>query len=156
MLCPEAGPGHPISPPLTILSSSFHIFIRALLQFFQHSYPWPSFWSLSDHPSLQYFSHQSIPPAARCQSNASSSLPPYSPVSFSLRHHIHQSPFSPTIFNISSFVFLCVQLTFSIRLHNHISNASSFLYSSFLNVHVSEAYSAILHTQVFIIFFFIL
>src|SRR6476619_7826097 len=60
---------------------------------------------------------------------------------------------SSTLCKTSSFVTLSVQLIFSILLHNHISNASSLLISSFLSVQVSAPYNNVVHINVFTIFF---
>src|ERR1700733_10865595 len=62
--------------------------------------------------------------------------------------------FSSAICNTSSFVLCSVQLTFSIFLHTHISNASSLLISSFLIVQVSAPYVTTLHTMTLMILFF--
>src|SRR5580698_1453998 len=61
---------------------------------------------------------------------------------------------SPIEDSISSFVFLSLQLTFSILLHNHISKAFSLSVTSFFIVHVSQPYSATGHTNVLTILFF--
>ena len=62
--------------------------------------------------------------------------------------------FSPTLFKISSLFIWSCHLIHSIFLHNHISNASSFLTLFCFNVHVSHAYNVTLHTVVLTILFF--
>src|ERR1043165_983477 len=61
---------------------------------------------------------------------------------------------SSTRFRTSWFVTLSLQLIFSIRLHVHISNASTFFLSALFIVQHSAAYVATVHISVFIIFFF--
>src|SRR5215831_6310045 len=73
------------------------------------------------------------------------------PIQFFLRSNIvsHSFLLCSTILSTSSLVFLSVQLTLAILLHNHISNASNLLFSSFLTVHVSLPYNCPGHTRVF-------
>src|SRR6218665_1187401 len=68
--------------------------------------------------------------------------------------HIHKTSFFLYHFSTSSFVFMSLQLMFSIFLHTHISKACSLRIFSFLYVHVSAAYSATLHIIALMILFF--
>ena len=66
----------------------------------------------------------------------------------------NSSLFSSTIINTSSFVSHSTQLTFSILLQIHISNASILLISSVFNDHVSYPCKRTLQATVLIIFLF--
>src|SRR2546426_12693867 len=75
------------------------------------------------------------------------------PILFSLHNRLHY--FSTFFYALKHLLFVIIssQLTFSNLLHSHISKASKRLISSFLKVHVSAAYKAMLQTIVFIILF---
>src|SRR5580692_4338067 len=61
VLCLSAGPWHPCSPLISILSPSFHCRVTPFLQVVNHSHSWSFSQFLTNHPSLYHEFQQTVP-----------------------------------------------------------------------------------------------
>src|SRR6218665_2064899 len=124
VFCHLAGSWLPYSPlfPVFRLSLYFRIW-QFFLKLVQHTQSFPSPWYFSYHLLQKAFASGYMT----------------DPIVFLLQITSIRLLSFCTIISTSSFVFMSLQLIFSIFLHTHISKASSLRISSFLYVNVSAA-----------------